>query len=89
MAAPAHIARENGKKGGRPKGTTTTPQFSHYVDKKDIEKFVKHVLTKYQEDPQIAKWVGDQIFGKARQPIDGDFKGKLEILFDEAFKKDK
>ena len=21
MAAPAHIARENGKKGGRPKGT--------------------------------------------------------------------
>jgi hypothetical protein len=41
MAAPAHIPRENGKKGGRPNGSTTVPQFCNYVSDEERKKFVE------------------------------------------------
>jgi hypothetical protein len=85
MAAPAHIARENGKKGGRPKGTTTVPQFRSYVCEADRKKFVEFVLSTYMGDMRLAVWLGDQLFGKAPQPLSNDHTGSLIIRFDKSF----
>ena len=60
------------KKMGRPVGSTTRPQFYTYIDETDRVAFVKWAMAKYKEDPQLAKWVGDQLFGKAVQPIGND-----------------
>jgi hypothetical protein len=79
MAAPAHIARENGKKGGRPKGSTTVPQFRNYVSDAERKKFVKFILASYMGDMRLAVWLGDQLFGKAPQPLTGPEGGPIEI----------
>lgn len=79
MAAPAHIARENGKKGGRPKGSTNVPKFSDYVTEEDRKTFVEFMMSTYMGDNQIAKWVGDHLFRKPPQDIgDGD-GGALKV----------
>lgn len=53
----------------RPKGSTTRPQFHTYTDEYDRKEYVKWVKQNYQNDPQLARWYGDQLFGKATQPI--------------------
>ncbi len=57
---------------GRPLGATNRPQFYTYTDERDRKAFVAWVRENYQKDPQLAKWFGDQIFGKAAQPISND-----------------
>lgn len=57
---------------GRPKGSVTKPQFRTYTTEKQRKEFVEWVLETYKEKPELAKWVGDQIFGKAVQPIGND-----------------
>ena len=56
----------------RPKGSTTRPQFHTYTDEYDRKAYVKWVKENYQSDPQLARWYGDQMFGKAPQPISND-----------------
>jgi hypothetical protein len=88
MAAPAHIARENGKKGGRPKGSTTVPQFRNYVSDAERKKFVEFILDSYMGDMRLAVWLGDQLFGKAPQPLTGgDGLGPIAIEISEAVAK--
>lgn len=65
----------------RPVGATTRPQFYTYVteiERKEYAKWVKSVYKKpaYKE---IAKWYGDQLFGKAVQPVGGD-DGKGNVV---------
>ena len=59
---------ENGKKGGRPKGSTTKPQFREYMTP---EQMVDIVNMMYKDaldgKTDAAKWLGDQFFGKATQ----------------------
>ena len=64
----------------RPVGSTTRPQFHTYTDENDRREFVRWVRENYQKDPQLARWYGDQLFGKAPQPIgnDGDQPFKIE-----------
>ena len=57
---------------GRPKGAVTRPQLRDYFDDKEILSLVKHLKEQSKTDPQIAKFVAEQIFGKAAQPIGGD-----------------
>lgn len=72
MSAPAHIARENGKKGGRPKGSTSRPVLRDFFTKKEIKDFVEDLKEKAKTDMYIKKFLAEQIFGKALQPIGGE-----------------
>lgn len=53
----------------RPVGATTRPQFHTYTDENDRKEYVEWVRKNYQKDPILAKWYGDQMFGKAIQPV--------------------
>jgi hypothetical protein len=70
MAASAEIARANGKKGGRPKGSTTRPQLRDYYNAKELAEFVEDLKKTAKHDPIIKKFVAEQIFGKAPQSLD-------------------
>jgi len=87
MAAPAHIARENGKKGGRPKGSKYLDLRAELEkrDPKAIETFIEFLLANYMEDTKLMIWVGEHLFGKPVQAIEGDFSAALTLSFDKAF----
>lgn len=53
----------------RPVGATTRPQFYTYISEIERKEFVKWVKKNYTKDPQLAKWYGDQMYGKAPQTI--------------------
>jgi hypothetical protein len=57
---------------GRPKGSITTPRFRDLVSKEEREKFVEFILDQYMGDMRLALWMGDQLFGKAPQPLSGE-----------------
>lgn len=79
-------SKENGKKGGRPKGSTTRPQLRDYYTEDELKAFVADLKESAKTDSNIKKFVAEQIFGKAAQPIEGNIKGKLVVSFDPAFK---
>lgn len=54
---------------GRPKGSTTVPQFRDFVSEEDRAEFVEFVLSTYKEDVKLTIWVGDQIYGKPAQSV--------------------
>lgn len=70
---------------GRPKGSTTRPQLRNFVTEEQIQEFVEYMVENYQKKPELAKWFGDQLFGKAVQPIGNDDRGALIVQFDNAF----
>lgn len=57
---------------GRPVGTTNRPQFHTYTDENDRKAYVAWVKKNYKNKPDLAKWYGDQLFGKAVQPLAND-----------------
>jgi hypothetical protein len=64
----------------RPVGSTTRPQFHTYTNEIDRKEFVAWVRENYKTDPNLAKWYGDQMFGKATQPISGSDLGELVLV---------
>jgi hypothetical protein len=64
---------------GRPKGSKTVPQFRDFVSDEEREKFVEFILDTYMGDMRLALWLGDQLFGKAPQPITGPEGGPIEV----------
>jgi hypothetical protein len=64
---------------GRKKGSTTVPQFRNYVSEADRKQFVEFILATYMADMRLAVWLGDQLFGKAPQPLTGPEGGPIEI----------
>lgn len=76
------MAGKNGGKrpgAGRPKGSKTVPQFRDYVSDKERKKFVEFVLDQYMGDIRLALWLGDQLFGKAPQPLTGKDGGPIQV----------
>lgn len=73
---------------GRPKGSTTRPQIRDYLTKKQIQEFALWVIEQYKEKPELAKWLGDHIFGKAVQPLGNDERNPLIIEFHKVFNAD-
>ena len=57
---------------GRPKGATNRPQFFTYTNEIDRKEYAAWVKKNYKNDVNLAKWYGDQLFGKAPQPISND-----------------
>lgn len=48
------------------------PKFSMYWSQEEIAEYMTWLKANYKERPELAKWVGDQLFGKAPQPISND-----------------
>lgn len=71
----------------RPKGSTTRPQFHTYITEIERKDFVKWVTKNYKSDPALARWYGDQMFGKAAQPLANDGGEPLIVQFDNNFNK--
>jgi len=69
-------SRENGKKGGRPKGTLNKPRFLDFYTEKELEQFVAETKEKAKTDSRIHAWIADQIFHKAPQAVDVTTNGK-------------
>ena len=69
----------------RPVGTTNRPQFHTYTTEIERKEFALWVKKNYKKDSNLAKWYGDQLFGKAVQPIGNDDDKPFVISFDDAF----
>jgi hypothetical protein len=76
------VAKFGGKQegAGRPKGSTTRPQLRDYFTKEEIKEFALDLRERAKTDSLLAKFVGEQIFGKAPQPIEGHMEH--ELFFD-------
>lgn len=69
----------------RTKGSTTRPQFYTYTNEKDRKSFVVWMKKNYKTSKDLTKWYGDQLFGKAVQPIGNDDGKPLIVKFDSVF----
>jgi len=74
-------------KRGRPLGSKNRPQFKDYVDETEIKKLVKIAKKQAETKPEILKFVLEQVFGKAVQPLGNEIGRVLKVSFDSSFKK--
>lgn len=74
---------------GRPVGSTVKPALRNFYTEKELQTFVATLKKQALKDPVIMKFVAEQIFGKALQPIGGSEDHPLTILFDKSFKESK
>lgn len=65
---------------GRPKGSITRPQLRDSFTKQELIDFANSLKERAKTDSVIAKFVGEQIYGKAPQPIEGHMEH--ELIFD-------
>lgn len=67
-------------KGGRPPETNWNKKFADYFTPEQKAEFLADVFERSKKDSRLAIWVGDHLFGKAPQPIEGTGKdGELVI----------
>ena len=73
----------------RPVGTTNRPQFHTYTSEIERKEYVKWVQNNYKKrgNERLAIWYGDQLFGKAMQPIGGHEGGALVLEISEVVAK--
>lgn len=57
-------------------GSTNRPQFYSYTSEIERKEYVLWVKKNYKKNPKLATWYGDQLFGKAMQPIGNGPEGK-------------
>lgn len=74
-------------KMGRPIGATSRPQFHTYTTEVDRKEYVAWVRKSFKKSNELAKWYGDQLFGKAAQPLTGEGGGPLQVEISEAIAK--
>lgn len=71
---------------GRPKGSVTKPRLSDYLSEEQVTLLVSKALELGAAgDSTMLKFVLEQHFGKAIQPVEGKVEGNLTITFDNAF----
>ena len=85
MAAPAHIARENGKKGGRPKGTNAVQaeKAREYIAMrvgKELEPIIDKAIEQARSgDVQARKDLLDRAYGKPRETMEVTVDATLKL----------
>ena len=73
-------------KGGRPFGSTTRPQLRDFISKEDVKKIINEAKKKAKEgDTTMLRFILEQIFGRAIQPIGTEDGKPLIVKFDIAF----
>lgn len=74
------MARGGKREGsGRKAGVKDKPHILDYWTKSDISAFFAHMKEQYPKSDKIATWIGDQISGKAVQPLAGDSNNPLVV----------
>lgn len=71
---------ENGRLGGRPRGSSNRPMIRDYITPDDVVSLMDIAKKKAEEgDSSMMKFLLEQIFGRAVQPIgnDGDEPFKI------------
>lgn len=53
-------------------GATNRPAFYKYTTEIERKEYAKWVKANYKNHTDLAKWYGDQMFGKAVQPLGND-----------------
>lgn len=76
---------KSGNLNGRPKGSITKPRLLDFYTQKELNAFVKDLKKSAKSDPIIKKFVAEQLFGKAVQPIGNEDGKPLIVQFDKAF----
>lgn len=70
-------------KPGRPKGSTSRPQLKDYITLVELRELVDSAKLKAKEgDTNLMKFILEQVFGKAIQPVDTKHSGTLILEFD-------
>lgn len=69
--------------GGKREGAGTQEgavraKLSHYWSQDDVKEYFDWLKTSYKQNPLLAKFVGEQIMGKAPQPLTGAEGGAIE-----------
>tara|TARA_R100001530_G_scaffold13251_1_gene12252 strand:+ start:6607 stop:6903 length:297 start_codon:yes stop_codon:yes gene_type:complete len=79
---PGDASRQNGKLGGRPKGSVSNPfrkAFNEAWTGEKLDLLLEKTISKVRAgDARMISYVFDQLMGKATQPVDMD--GKMELL---------
>lgn len=71
-------------KGGKREGAgnregSIRPKFTAYWDESDIADYHKWLKKNYKSNPILAKFVGEQLHGKAPQPLTNDEDNPLTV----------
>lgn len=64
---------------GRKKGSTTRPQIRDYFTPKEVAELVVQLKERAKTDSTILKFLGEQVFGKAPQPLTNDDGDQIAI----------
>ena len=67
-------------KAGRPLGAKSRPQFKDYVTEEELKELVNIAKEQAKTKPELLKFVLEQIYGKASQPIEGPGEGGEFII---------
>ena len=74
------MAKHGGKRNGSGvKKDSVRPNFNAHWSPKEIEDYMTWLKANYQNSPDLVKYVGDHLFGKAFQPITGEGGGPIQI----------
>lgn len=68
---------------GRPLGSKNKYSIHDYFTKKDVKAFLAWVKDSYMDNPKVAVWLGDHVFGKAQQSVDLTSGGKPLLITDD------
>ena len=74
-------------KRGRPIGSKNRPQFKDYITEDEVKDLVRLAKTQAKTRPEILKFVLEQVFGKAPQPVDANVVGTLHVEISEVIAK--
>lgn len=55
------------------------PKLTDYWTQDDIAEYFEHLKSSYKKDATLAKFVGEQLMGKAIQPLTGEDGGPIQI----------
>jgi hypothetical protein len=75
------MATRGGKRqgSGRKEGSQNLPKLSSFFTDKELLDYVTHLKKRYKKSDIITKFVGEQLFGKAPQPLVGNEGGPIKI----------
>ena len=73
-------------RAGRPFGSRKKPQFRDFISESEVKELVKVAKQQAKTKPELLKFVLEQVFGKAPQPLGNEDGQPLLIKFDDAFK---
>lgn len=77
------MANKGGKRtgAGRPKGATSRPQIRDFITPEEVKDLVEKCKEQAKEGrPELMKFLLEQIFGKAVQPIGNDGDEPFKIM---------